>query len=216
MAERLGVNKMKKSTGIILVIAAIALCCGGWYFYADKNSKPKELIAAETAIKEGLRSPDTYKLKKAIFDVESGKPIILIEYTAANAFGTPVKNVAKFIFKKGPDYPSTFDESELAKAKRRIAENRIKEINDNSKIVAPFEYSGLESISLENGKMSPENELILVLKYQTSMLKQKDFPPHSKIGGRIEKVGVTGQIEKVARGTFPRIYTEGELFPWDK
>lgn len=70
----------------LIVVGALLLAgCGG----------PKGLAECESAIKENLRSPSTYK-RVSVGDevVLDGERTFEIEYDAANAYGTPIREDA--------------------------------------------------------------------------------------------------------------------------
>jgi hypothetical protein len=66
-----------------------------------ESSSDKAVKACEVFIKDGLRSPATYKLIKATTDdPRTDKSIrsVFVEYDASNAFGTPIRAIEQCLF----------------------------------------------------------------------------------------------------------------------
>lgn len=97
----------------LLILAPLALTA------CSSDSIPVQ--ACETAIKAVLRSPSTYRRVEA----NDYKTSVYIQFDAANAFGTPIRSLARCEFEK-PDAPNEID---LKKFSLDGPLDRLQEIN---------------------------------------------------------------------------------------
>lgn len=208
-----------KKWPIVFCIVAILAGFGAWYWYSSTYGKPNELIAAEDTLKSIMKAPDTFKIKRAIFDVDKGHPVMLIEYSSQNAMGVPLAGTAKFEYTDGSGrLPSPNATSPTDKALRSIRLEEMKAINAGTRKVEPFDYCKLEKISLPGDKLGAQKQQILASIYSAKLINEnasKPFPPRPRIGGVIKSVGNGGDIREVEAGIFPRIYAPGKFITWE-
>lgn len=208
---------MRKSIVALLVLLVMAAgAFGGWYFWHKTYGQPLQLAAAEYTLKQIMKAPDTFKILSARFKVDDGQPIILIEYSSKNPMGVPIRGIAKFVYSAVPIDRISDTPDALEKMQLEMMRTNFKAINAGKKVVGPFDHSYLSSIQLGDS-MNAREESLLKAMYSLAMINlNKQFPPRSEIGGRIEEVDeATGRILKMSPRRFSRGYIPSEIFPWE-
>lgn len=85
---------------LIVALTILLALGGGWYVYKTQIEIHPYIKSCSELVKSHMKSPSSYKLRKATMYVASDNsdPFILIEYEASNSFGAIMAENALFNF----------------------------------------------------------------------------------------------------------------------